>query len=123
MDVESHQVELCLYQVMAAEPLLVPLRFPQCLETPSEHLERHDVLFGGGIGIAFRFRMAPEERALVLDESLHEDHDDYPNEVEPRFCQGSPDTAVTMELSGPLGGRVLANDLALDVSLEDVLGR
>lgn len=40
-----------------------------------------------------------------------------------RNCQGNPDTAVTIELSGPLGGRVLANGLALDVSLEDVLER
>ncbi|NHZ70783.1 MAG: hypothetical protein GWP18_03995 [Proteobacteria bacterium] len=41
----------------------------------------------------------------------------------PQNCQGNPDTAVTIELSGPLGGRALANGLALDVSLEDILER
>lgn len=36
-------------------------------------------------------------------------------------CQGNPETAVTIELSGPIGPRVLANGVALDSSLEDLL--
>lgn len=36
-------------------------------------------------------------------------------------CPGNPETAVTVELSGAIGPRVVANGLALDISLEDLL--
>jgi hypothetical protein len=38
-------------------------------------------------------------------------------------CQGSPETAVTIELSGPIGPRGVISGLALDSSLEDLLQR
>ena len=38
-------------------------------------------------------------------------------------CQGNPETAVTIELSGPIGSRIVTNGLALDGPLEDVLQR
>ncbi|MEA2010253.1 MAG: hypothetical protein U9N78_06075 [Actinomycetota bacterium] len=36
-------------------------------------------------------------------------------------CPGNPEEPVTIELSGPIGGRVVANGLALDESLEQLL--
>ena len=36
-------------------------------------------------------------------------------------CPGNPETSVTIELSGPIGTRVVTDGLALDYSLEDVL--
>lgn len=39
----------------------------------------------------------------------------------PQECPGHPETPVTIELSGPIGARVVTNGLALDSSLEDLL--
>lgn len=39
----------------------------------------------------------------------------------PQDCPGNPETPVTIELSGPIGPRVVANGLALQSSLEDHL--
>ncbi|MEN8238319.1 MAG: hypothetical protein ABFR53_03845 [Actinomycetota bacterium] len=36
-------------------------------------------------------------------------------------CQGNPETAVTIELSGPIGARAVTDGLALDTALEDLL--
>ncbi len=36
-------------------------------------------------------------------------------------CPGNPETAVTIELSGPIGSRVVTNGMTLDTSLEDLL--
>ncbi len=38
-------------------------------------------------------------------------------------CPGNPETAVTIELSGSIGTRVVADGLALDSTLEDLLQR
>ena len=38
-------------------------------------------------------------------------------------CPGNPEESVTIELSGPVGTRVVANGLALDESLEQLLQR
>jgi hypothetical protein len=38
-------------------------------------------------------------------------------------CPGNPETAVTIELSGPIGSRVVTSGMTLDSSLEDLLRR
>ena len=40
-----------------------------------------------------------------------------------RTCQGNPETAIAIELSGPIGVRVMTDGLALASTLEDLLQR